>query len=245
MNLPTKTNYLLRVSLTMPKGKKHNQKTGPIPVSTTTAKTCPLSCPFNNKNGCYAESGPLAIHWRKVTSGERGTSWEEFCKQIESLPKGQLFRHNQAGDLPSNSSGHIVESLVDRLVYANRGKRGFTYTHHNPKKGINSEIIAHANRNGFTINLSGNNLAHADELKSLNIAPVVTVLPNTVEGDKTKTLTTPAGNKVVVCPATYREDVTCSTCKLCQRADRSCIIGFPAHGAMKNKATKVSTEFSG
>jgi hypothetical protein len=53
--------------------KSRNVKTGPIPVSTSTRKTCPDSCPFKN-NGCYAESGPLAIHWKAVTQGKRLTN---------------------------------------------------------------------------------------------------------------------------------------------------------------------------
>jgi hypothetical protein len=230
----------LFVSLTMPRGKKHNQKTGPIPVSTTTALTCPATCPFNNKNGCYANAGPLAIHWKKVTSGERGTNWEEFCLKIKALPTGQLYRHNQAGDLPANEKGHLIEHLVDDLVAANRGRKGFTFTHHIPTRGVNRSIISHANRNGFTINLSANNLEHADKLKQLGIAPVAVVLPSTVDGNETKTIETPAGNKVVVCPATYRNDVTCATCALCQKAKRSVIVGFPAHGTSKAKASKIA-----
>ena len=229
----------LFVSLTMPRGKKHNKKTGPIPVSTTTAITCPATCPFNNKNGCYAETGPLAIHWKKVTDGDRGTNWEEFCLKIKALPIGQLWRHNQAGDLPAMPNGHLIEPFVDDLVAANRGKKGFTYTHHIPTKGVNRSIISHANRNGFTINLSANNLEQADSFKKLGVAPVVVVLPSTVDGNETKTIDTPKGNKVVVCPATYRDDVTCATCQLCQKSDRSAIVGFPAHGTRKNTANRV------
>ena len=219
--------------------ESRNGKTGNIPVSTTTAKACPSTCPFNNKNGCYAEAGPMAIHWHKVTRGERGTDWDTFCKRIAELPSGQLFRHNQAGDLPHNN-GKVSRRLVKKLVEANRGKRGFTYSHHLPHLGDNARIFKHSNKNGFTINLSANNLANADELKQLGIAPVVTVLPSTVNGEETPTLLTPNGNKVVVCPATYRENVTCASCGLCQKSNRSCIVGFPAHGAMKKRADKVT-----
>ena len=64
--------------------KSANKKVGPIPVSTTTADTCPATCPFNNANegGCYAEAGPLKLHWMKVTRGERGTNFSEFLEQI-------------------------------------------------------------------------------------------------------------------------------------------------------------------
>lgn len=40
-----------------------NAKCGPIPVTTTSADSCPPTCSFKG-NGCYAESGPLAMHWK-------------------------------------------------------------------------------------------------------------------------------------------------------------------------------------
>ena len=52
--------------------KSSNRKTGKIPVSVTSAHSCPDHCPLK-KNGCYEEGGPGAINWRKVTNGERGT----------------------------------------------------------------------------------------------------------------------------------------------------------------------------
>jgi hypothetical protein len=234
--------YKLTVSLTLPRGTKYNKKTGPIPVSTTTAKTCPPSCPFNNKNGCYAESGPVAIHWKKITSGERGVNWKEFCQQVSELPDGQLWRHNQAGDL--GGEGEIInERQLALLVKANKNKRGFTFTHKsvigsNEEKTIknNRELIRRANKNGFTINVSANNLRDADDKADLNIGPVVSVLPSEV---KNKTLFTPKGRKVIVCPATYKDGMDCSKCRLCSIATRSVIIGFPAHGAMKGRVDKV------
>jgi hypothetical protein len=228
------------VSLTLPiRGKRTNKKTGPIPVSTSSAKTCPASCPFNKGNGCYAETGPLAIHWRKVTEGKRGVAWSIFLSQIESLPIDQLWRHNQAGDLP-NQNERIDSQMLRDLVKANQNKKGFTYTHIPPSKGNNRRLIKFSNENGFTINLSANNPAHADRLKKSGVGPVVTVLPHTVDGSVTPTLLTPKGNKIVVCPATYRENVTCKTCQLCQKVKRSCIVGFPSHGTKKKVASDTS-----
>ena len=216
--------------------KSNNAKTGPIPVSTTSQETCPDTCPFNTNNagGCYAGSGPLKLHWDKVTSGERGMNWFDFCDEIEKLPNNQLWRHNQAGDLP-HKNGRIYPLRLGALVKANKGKKGFTYTHHDPNKGANKYLIENSNKNGFTINLSANNPDHADEMVAMNIAPVVTLLPSdTTE----KTLETKKGNKIVVCPATYRNDISCSTCGLCAQ-QRNVIVGFPAHGTSKKKAEQA------
>ena len=210
-----------------------NKKTGPMPVTTTSSDSCPPSCPFAG-GGCYAKSGPLALHWSKVSEGERGGSLEDLTSFIRALPEGTLFRHNQAGDLPGE--GETIDGVALRkITKANTGRRGFTYTHKYGKRG-NLKLIKAANAGGFTVNLSANSPAHADELAETGAGPVVCVLDQAT----TQNTTTPAGRKIVVCPATVREDITCSTCGLCARANRSVIVGFPAHGTSKKKASAIA-----
>lgn len=205
-----------------------NAKTGPMPVSTTSKNSCPDACAFKVK-GCYASYGPAALHWRKVATsvddGGRGKPWAEFCQDVKALPRNTLWRHNQAGDLPGNGS-HINGGDLRQLIAANKGKRGFTYTHYVPEIGTNAASIIEANKSGFTVNLSGNTLAHADQLKALGIAPVVVVLPRDAENVSY----TPNGHKVVACPAEKSDKVNCANCALCQDAQRDYIIGFRAHG---------------
>ena len=205
--------------------KSSNVKTGPIPVSVTGADSCPPSCPFSG-GGCYAKGGPLAIHWRKVTAGDRGVDWDQFCDTVAGFEPGQLWRHNAAGDLPG--AGESIDPVaLGELVKANIGKRGFTYTH-KTNDAENFYWIRAANDWGFTVNLSANDLHDADMLAEHNAGPVVVVLPST----QTKNTTTPAGRAVVICPATQRDDVSCATCQLCAR-QRDVIVGFPAHGTRK------------
>ena len=203
--------------------KSANVKTGPIPVSTTERASCPSDCAM--KAECYAASGPLALHWAAVSNGARGTDWATFTDAIAALPDGQLWRHNQAGDLPQ-ANGTIDPALLGDLVAANIGKRGFTYSHHRDAASI--QWIRHANQWGFTVNLSANDLHDADALADQDAGPVVVVLPST----QTSNTTTPKGRPVVVCPATQRDDVSCATCQLCQR-QRAAIVGFPAHGTRR------------
>ena len=210
----------MQVHLTL---KSANTKTGPIPVSTTERDSCPDDCSM--RDACYAGSGPLALHWAAVSAGTRGTAWPEFTQTIAALPDGQLWRHNQAGDLPR--AGQSIDPVkLGQLVAANQGKRGFTYSHHRDAESIN--WIRHANAWGFTINLSANDLTDADYLADQQAGPVVVVLPST----QNQNTTTPAGRPVVICPATQRDDVSCATCQLCQR-QRAAIVGFPAHGTRK------------
>ena len=201
--------------------KSKNGKTGPIPVSTSGQQTCADDCEMAAE--CYAATGPLALHWRAVSDGRRGTDWPTFIDAVEDLPDGQLWRHNQAGDLPKKG-GTIDPVKLGQLVRANIGKRGFTYSHHRDAESIG--WIRHANQWGFTVNLSANNLADADVLADYQAGPVVVVLPSTTKSNTV----TPQGRKVTICPATQRADVSCKTCQLCQR-QRAVIVGFPGHGS--------------
>ena len=176
--------------------KSSNIKTGPIPVSTTEDKSCPPSCPLNDGT-CYAKHGHLAMHWRKVSEKLRGESFKRFIQEIENLEDGTFWRHNQAGDL-AGSGDWVDGRKLKRLTAANKGKKGFTYTHKHKIKQ-NHAKIKEANDNGFTVNLSADSLDHADELKALGIGPVVVIVP--ADEAYNHTITTKAGNKVNICPA--------------------------------------------
>jgi len=216
--------------------KSANRKVGKIPVTTTSAATCPDECLFK-KNGCYADGGPLAMHWAKVTSGERGDNWSTFIATVKSFKDGQLWRHNQAGDCPGDGK-RLDADACDELADANENKKGFTYTHYPVLTDAhNAAVVKRMNDRGFVVNLSANNVAHADALYDLGIGPVATVLP---EAQTTNTVT-PKGRKIVVCPATVRDDVSCATCQLCAK-HRDAIVGFPAHGTSKRKADTVASQ---
>jgi len=217
----------MRVHIT---ARSSNVKTGPIPVTTTERSSCPTTCPFYHK-GCYAKSGPLALHWRKVSNGERGTDWQGLCKFVSQLPAKQLWRHNQAGDLP-HDSGDINFSDMVELVLANHGKRGFTYTHH-VLNDHNAAIIKAANDHGFTVNVSTESKADAVATFKQGL-PAVVVVPSdhadTAEHE---------GVKFVTCPAQTNDTMTCSECGLCSQADRKCVVMFKAHGNAKRHVSEL------
>ena len=233
--------------------KSSNKKVGKLTVTTTEQKSCPDTCPLKDA-GCYADGGPLAILWKKVSSYDE--AWDNFCTRIEQEAT-EHWRHNQAGDLP-HKKGKLDKVKVEKLVHASRKKKGMTYTHHDVVNDVsNREIVGQANLDGFTINLSGNNLNHADTLADLSIAPVTTLLPIKYERKSEnkqwtetlaeykqridiKNITTQSGRKVTVCPATYLDDMDCKKCLLCWK-QRETIVGFPAHGFRKKKAEGIAT----
>ena len=221
--------------------KSSNAKTGRMPVTTTESSSCPTTCPHITGN-CYAKSGfHLAQHWKKVTSQERGGSWSELCDYVSSLEPRQIWRHNQAGDLgyTTDQQGRelIRLDLLKSLVDANKTSkaRGYTYTHHKLDYRHNLEAVKYANRNGFTVNASCETMSQADEAIAQGVPAVVVV-----DNSKQVPTHTPAGTRVVVCPAQTR-DTSCAECGLCAQQGRKCAVAFLAHG---NQANKVNAKLS-
>lgn len=227
--------------------KSGNRITGPIMITTSPRSSCPLACPLRKGGSspeagvCYAEHGHLGHYiWtgldntpagRKISGRIRVHSFDDLLAAIRNQPKGALWRHNQAGDLPSDDQLTIDRTRLRRITAANRGRRGFTYTHFDVVTNReNREAVREANQNGFTINLSADTLAEADQLAKTECAPVTVVVPSAVE----ENTTTPEGRKVIICPARTHENVTCSNCGLCAR-QRQAIIAFPALGPARSR----------
>ena len=237
--------------------KSRNEKVGETLVTTSSRKTCPDTCPLK-AGGCYAAHSHLGAMWTKITNAapdathiDHGKgkvalrSEADLVEAIKRVPAGQAWRLNQAGDLPRQKSraNHIGRRALMRIAHANRdaGALGFTFTHYPVTGGDaaaahNREAITEAIAAGFAINLSADNLDDADKKANLAFAPVAVVLP----ADQSENTTTPAGRRVVVCPATQRDDVQCVSCRLCARINRNVIVGFPAHGAGKAKAETIA-----
>lgn len=206
-----------------------NKKTGPMPTTYSSRETCPPSCP-HFRASCYAENFHTAMNWNKVD--QRGTDLDGLLAAINRLPKGQIWRHNVAGDLPGQ--GEQVDAYaLGQIVKANRGRKGFTYTHKKSPEAI--QWAKHATAWGFTVNLSADDAAEADTLAATG-APVVVVVPM----DTPKHTTTPEGRPVLVCPAQTTYGMTCALCQLCQKADRRQIVGFRAHGTKAKTADRIA-----
>jgi hypothetical protein len=203
-----------------------NRKTGFIPVTTSEENTCPSSCPLKEKNICYAKKGKVKIIWQEVKNGISKrwnkpfkNDYDSLLKEIKKLPPGQLWRHNQAGDLAHTGNNESIDfDKLKQLVKANKGKNGFTYTHKTQLEE-NFQKIKYANNNGFTINLSANDLQHADELKKHNL-PIATIVGNKPVKQ------TPQGHRIRMCPNQVNEAVTCSVCLMCSKSKRNYIVGF-------------------
>lgn len=147
----------------------------------------------------------------------------------------------QAGDLPGLGD-EIDSGQIAQLVDALEGLEAWGYTH-KPVVGNehNAAAVKYCNDHGVAINLSANDLEHADELVELGIGPVAVTLP---KNSPQKGVVTPGGRRVIVCPA-VTGNITCNDCggkkgALCHRIDREYIIGFPAHGSGEKKVSEIS-----
>lgn len=235
--------------------KSTNVKVGAIPVTTSSNETCPTSCPLKG-NGCYAESGPLAIHWKKVSTGERGMNFDEFLHQIRQFPSTQLWRYSQAGDLPG-SGDTIDPDQFRRLVAANDGRPVIAYTH-KPPTHDNLRLLQEAAQANFRVNLSADSLEEADEFIDIGLPAVVVLHEDygrkTSKGEWAETIpeyrarlktlerTTPKGRDIAVCPATV-VDTNCQACQMCAIKNQiDVVIGFPAHGTSKKKINGMASE---
>jgi hypothetical protein len=142
---------------------------------------------------------------------------------------------NIAGDLPGVNES-VDAAALGEIVKANMGRRGFTYTHKKSDQAI--YWAKQANIWGFTVNLSADNAGEADLLSDKG-SPVVAIVPI----DTPRRSYTPAGRVIEICPAQYKEDLTCKDCELCSKKDRRVIVGFRAHGSKAKitdqKARKV------
>ena len=127
-----------------------------------------------------------------------------------------------------------------QLTRANKGRKGFTYTHYPINTHYNVQCVEAANQEGFTINVSCDSLRECDKIQDITDAPLVVVL----RSDETRTaFRTDGGQKVVVCPTYYIPDTACDTCQLCYQSRNRAIIGFPAHGS-KKKTINIKLEGS-
>lgn len=226
---------LPRVTITPISG---NGKTGPLTTTRSERATCPSTCPFYGA-GCYARAGRERIQWDRLDRGDTGMLWSEFLTVLRrTVPTGALWRHNTAGDLP-HDGGTIDAAALQALTAANRGRRGFTYTHHTLTPA-NVQALQDANAAGFTVNASTESIEAADRVMAQHGIPAVAVVPST---ESRRFFRTASGRRVIVCPAALHPGkVTCASCGLCQRADRDAVIAFPAHGVSKRRVDAIVSE---
>ncbi|AYJ74711.1 hypothetical protein phiFa_10 [Thermus phage phiFa] len=191
-------------------------------------KTCPTECPLLN-NGCYAQSGPTAIHAKRSADSD---GWKE---KLLTLPPKSKIRYLVSGDwfIDDQPDWDTISAILE--VHAKRPDlRGWSYTH--GWRRLDASLF-NALPN-LTVNASTE--SEEDALRAVaNGWPTVRVVPEDfpkrVETDQVVYL---------VCPNQTNKAITCDKCQLCLRKDRAIngkpvVVAFRAHGPRKRRVNEM------
>jgi hypothetical protein len=188
--------------------------------------TCPSECPFLN-NGCYAQSGPTAIHQNRA----EGKSLP-LVNAFKKLMRGALVRHMVSGDLFINDEAD--QEAIEEIKAAHKARpdvRGWSYTH-----GWRRLDAASLNLSNLTYNASCETPEDVKLALQSGWPAVMVVSENHPKRQD-------YGEFVaVVCP-NQTADITCDRCQLCLKKDRKIsgkplVIAFRVHGARRKAAEK-------
>lgn len=215
--------------------KSANVKIGDVSTTYLGTVSC-VDCAYRHTTkegdeGCYAENGMVGIHVRRLNRNVRAAHASPV-RQAEAEARGQALRIHTSGDCPTAEAARIVADAAERFV-ARGGGTPWSYTHawrRVPRKAWGSVSVL----------ASVETLADAARATRRGWA-VARVVPQ-FSGDKAWV---EGGIRWIPCPAQTRDDVTCSTCRLCLDDNKLRAIGagvaFEAHGSSKRKAAeKVS-----
>jgi hypothetical protein len=198
--------------------------------------TCPATCPLRD-NGCYAQSGNVAIHnrvreQRSASNTAIDCAAEEAAELRVAASMGyanQPMRLHVAGDSTTSTGTKILSDAV-RDVW--KGPV-WTYTHawrevrRHMWGGVSVLASCETEEQLYTAVISG----YAG-------AVVVSEFPN-----GKRAWTTTEGIRVIPCPA-QTSDRTCAECRLCwddtALYNRNAAIAFSAHGSGKKKLKRLN-----
>lgn len=250
--------------------KSANSKTGPIPVSISSSDTCPDSCSYKAvgcyaKGGPMAmawrrvdaKGGPFAALLEAIAAIPSG--------QLSRLnAAGDLPGFNNDIDAPAlqaltvAATGRRVFTYTHKPITLRAMRRGKASL---ATVRANRAAVSEANLRGLTINVSCDSMTEVDELGDALPAVVVLPHPDAIPAPEDalldrkaarkaaidrgiaaapKQVQTPEGRRVVVCPAQYKDAVTCESCGLCQRQARACVVGFWAHGYAHKQVGRIA-----
>lgn len=209
-------------------------------VATTYApipNTCPASCPLRD-SGCYAQSGPVAFHGRRLAAACEGLSDETTAileaseiadtgKRLAGQGIRTPLRLHTFGDCRTVSAAVHVSTACESWPGDVWG-----YTHA-------WRDVPRAAWGTVSVLASVETLGDAKAALEAGYAPAIVVQDHPSDG---KAWTADNGVRVIPCPNQVR-DVTCVECKLCWRSDRmaelGCAVSFAAHGIGRRRALQV------
>ena len=197
--------------------------------------SCPSSCKLKGQ-GCYAMVGNVGIHSKKLEDG-KATALQVAKEEAEAIKNshkgkkifGNFLRLHVSGDARTTSAVSVLVQAV-RAWQARGGALAWSYTHawRSVKRETWQQISVLASIDSFS---------EAKEAKLQGYTPAIVV--SHFENDKAFFKN---DTKWIPCPAQTKDNVTCSSCKLCLNDKKlkqiNAGIAFSAHGVLKNKIIK-------
>lgn len=211
--------------------RSSNRKTGDVPTAWIGAneeearESC-AGCPLLG-GGCYAWIGAVrfgAISARK-SAVKRPARYTLAAAIKGAARSARMLRLTGIGDI-GRSGVALADQVVSEAKAAGLAPVG--YTHHWRESGV---------ADAWRGRLMANTESAVDADRAVDAGWRATVI---VSADAPRVSATPAGRKVIVCPAQAAEDrgVTCNTCRLCDASKPGPVIAFRAHGNQAAQAAR-------
>jgi hypothetical protein len=197
-----------------------NAKIGVCSATMVAQVTCPDACPLKG-NGCYGESGPLGIHFRRMgkTAGSADDVIRAECELIRAGKNRHLpLRLHVVGDC-------LTAEHAEWLAEACKVRTGpvWTYTH-------SWRTIPRAAFGAISVMASCESLAQVAQARERGYSASL-VIPEAVQGEG-----------YTLCPSQLT-GVTCVECRLCLSADRlKRPVAFGVHGSRAKAAAAAAAK---
>lgn len=205
-----------------------NRKVGKVSATYAAQQSCDDGCPFKNR-GCYAESGLVAIHTRRLNAAACDMTpqaiADDEARAIDTLTGRLPMRLHVVGDCRTDGAARTVSSAAERYM-ARGNQSAWTYSH-------SWRDVARESWGKVSVLASVETLEDAGRAMARGYGAAIVV-----KEFESPTATVRDGIKVIPCPEQTGRAATCTECRLCWNADglrdRRAIIAFAAHGPRKN-----------
>jgi hypothetical protein len=215
--------------------KSENSKIGAVSATYAAQQTCPSTCPLKG-SGCYAESGVIAFHTKRLNRSVEANSatLEELAEMeetgIRKLSGKYPLRLHVVGDATTNKAATIL-GLAAGEHTAKYGKPVWSYTH--AWRSVSRSSWGNVSILASCETVSDTKLAMA---KGYAAAVVV----DAHQSDKAYTVD---GVRLIPCPQQTGRAENCVKCGLCMKANvlkaAGSVIAFEVHGQQVKKAASM------
>jgi hypothetical protein len=213
--------------------KSGNIKIGEVSATYASQETCPSSCPFQG-SGCYAESGPMAIHTKRLNTAAKGQSLQTLADNealaIRELSGVRPLRLHVVGDCTTDAGASTVSAAASEYR-AKHGQSVWSYTHA-------WRNVSRQSWRDVSVLASCETIADTKDAMAKGFGAAIVV-----EYHDTASAKVVDGVRVIPCPQQTGKAANCLSCKLCMNADRlrdtGAVIAFATHGSGVKKANKA------